>query len=340
MSYYRRFSLREINISWKAVLVCSLCLCVAVLMIRGCAMSCAPREELMPTMDEAQCAELTVLNRKTGKVMHMELEEYIAQVVAAEMPVSFEIEALKAQAVAARTFAVRRMAQYGGTPCGKADVCTDSTCCQAYRSLEQLKKNWGTAYETNFSRVRGAVLATAGKVALYDGMPIEALYHSCSGGYTEDVVNVFAAALPYLVSVSSPGEESATRYESEVRFSRKTFAATVNSTYRTAKLTAKGLKKQIKIEARFESGRVERIRLGGATLSGRELRKLFELDSANFKLRFTDEYVYVNTVGFGHGVGLSQYGANAMAKEGDGYEDILEHYYTGITISDMSAVHK
>ena len=265
----------------------------------------------------------------------MSLNEYLIGVVGGEMPASFPLEALKAQAVAARTYAVRRMACYGGKGCGKdgADICTDSSCCQAYTAPEELRANWGDNARRCMDKLTEAVYSTEGEVILYNGSPIEALYHSSAGGRTEDAQNVFSSALPYLVGVESPGEEGS-KYHGEKQYTPREFAAAVNKKWPKAKLDRKKLSSQVEILSRYDSGQVETLRLNKITVSGKEMRKLLNLNSANFTIDISDT-VLIRTVGYGHGVGMSQYGARAMALGGADYREILTHYYTGVDIDKM-----
>ena len=269
-------------------------------------------------------------------VVHVYMEDYMLGVLPYEMDNSFPLEALKAQAVAARTFTLRRLPACGGTPCGRcgADVCTDSACCQSYRSAEQLASKWGADAAYYSARVEEAVYSTAGEVATYEGALIEALYHSTAGGMTESSENVFASAQPYLVSVESPGEEGSAHYRDSITFPRKSFITKLNAAFPRAELSAKKLEVQVEITARFASGRVKTVRLGKVEVTGRQFRKALDLPSANFTIEFVGEDVRVSTKGYGHGVGMSQYGANAMAKEGSDYRAILQHYYTGISIEN------
>lgn len=265
----------------------------------------------------------------------MPLNEYLVGVVGGEMPASFPLEALKAQAVAARTYAVRRMACYGGEGCGKdgADICTDSSCCQAYTSPQELKANFGENARRYMDKLTEAVYSTDGEVILYNGSPIEALYHSSAGGRTEDAQNVFSSALPYLVGVESPGEEGS-KYHGEKQYTPREFAASVNKKWPKAKLDRKKLSSQVEILSRYDSGQVEKLRLNKITVSGKDMRKLLDLNSANFTIDISDT-VLVRTVGYGHGVGMSQYGARAMALSGADYKEILTHYYTGVDVRRM-----
>ena len=297
--------------------------------VRGCIISRQPNEKPEGMLS------ISLYDRASGKTEEMPLEEYIIGVVGAEMPASFPLEALKAQAVAARTYAVRHMTAFGGSGCSGADICTDSGCCQSYRSPEQLKKKFGGDARQYMDKLRQAVYETEGEYAAYKGEPIEALYHSSAGGRTEDAQNVFSAALPYLIGVDSPGEETAGKYAAEVRVSLGEFTNRVNKKWPAAKLKKNRLGEQVKVVSRYDSGRVKELKLNKITVSGRELRRLFDLNSANFTLSI-GEKVTIRTKGYGHGVGMSQYGARAMALEGAGYEEILKHYYTGVEIEKVT----
>lgn len=287
-----------------------------------------PLETPPPALSEAQSFTVHVLT--DGEIKELPLEEYIAGVLAAEMPASFELEALKAQAVAARTYAVRRMSD----PCGDGyDVCALSSCCQSYDRPDEQLDHWGERYEANSEKLRLAAEATAGLILTYGGAPIEALYHSTSGGFTENSENVFSAALPYLVSVESPGEEDAPRFETEATFTRRELEKALNAAFPSANLDRKRLEKEIEILSRYKSGRVEKVRLNETTVTGRELRKALSLNSASFSFEFSDESVTVTVRGFGHGVGMSQLGADAMAANGATFDEILLHYYTGVSLT-------
>ncbi len=320
----------EIKRALALLLAACLALCLLVAALRGCRLACRREER----QDEES---LLVYLHAEDRVVSMAMDAYLYGVVGGEMPASFPLEALKAQAVAARTYTVRRMASLGGKPCGRggADVCTDSACCQSYKSPEALAERWGSEAKRNADKLKEAVAATHGVIAVYEGEPIEALYHSTAGDRTEDAQNVFAAALPYLVGVESPGEQDAVHYTDEARFGRRAFVKAVNKKWPKAKLKESKLESQVKVLSRFESGQVETLRLGGAQITGKELRKLLDLKSANFAFDFSAKEVVITTHGYGHGVGMSQYGARAMALEGEDYEAILKHYYTGIELAQM-----
>jgi len=284
--------------------------------------------EAPPTVEFEITSEDKISVFDGEQIIDMPLEEYIACVVAAEMPASYEFEALKAQAVAARTFAQYKR-QHGG--CDKhsgADVCTDSNHCQAYLSPEAQQAQWDDNAAVFMDKIRMAVAETAGEVLLYDGEAIQVLYHACSGGMTENSENVYPQALPYLVGVVSEGEQQHSRYYGEVTVSAEDFEAAMKNFSPSIRLSGVQIG-QIK---RFESGRVESIEIGNETFTGREVRSVFSLNSANFTVS-TGDSVTFSTIGFGHGVGMSQAGAGAMAQRGATYEEILKHYYTGVTIA-------
>lgn len=270
-----------------------------------------------------------------GAVVRMALEDYVVGVLAAEMPASFSLEALKAQAVAARTLAVYKI-MYGG--CSKfdgADICDESGHCQAYLTVAKMKNKWKGSFDQYSAKLRQAVGETAGKIITYEDKPILVLFHASSAGYTEDVENVYSQALPYLRSVPSPGEGDVTTLESQEEYDRSWFVNAVNKAYPKAGLKAQSLEQQVSVASRFPSGRVKALKMGGATLTGVQFRRLIGIRSANFRIGFNKYSVIVTAEGYGHGVGMSQNGAEAMAREGNDYTDILTYYYTGVQIVDM-----
>lgn len=271
---------------------------------------------------------IPVYDTDAGVLVWQPLEAYVMGVVAAEMPAVYQPEALKAQAVASRTRALAgSCVQYP-----EARVCTNSQCCQAYRGAEGRQALWGADAPTYEEKIRRAVEETAGEILEYDGKPILVLYHAVSGGHTEDVELVYGQSLPYLRGVESAGEEHASRFETVQVFSREDFAEAVNGAYPEAKLAASKLERQVSIEARSASGRVIGLRVGGAYIDGRDLRKVLGLNSTQFNLTVRAKQVVVSQRGYGHGVGMSQAGAEAMARAGASYAEILHHYYTDIQI--------
>ena len=263
-----------------------------------------------------------------GDVATMPLEEYLVGVVAAEMPASYELEALKAQAVAARTYTVYKANHGGCSAHAGADICTDSKHCQAYLSAEKMSTRWGDRTQEHLEKIIQAVQQTRGEMIYYEGEQIQVFYHASSGGLTENSENVYSQALPYLVSVPSTGEESSSHYYGNVTVSIDEFKKRMQRFSANISFKNKPLIGEI---TRFESGRVSSIQIGSETFTGREVRGVFGLNSANFTVDVSDSVTFT-TVGFGHGVGLSQTGANAMAKEGADYITILTHYFSGVSV--------
>ena len=270
-----------------------------------------------------------------GNIVEMGLEDYVSGVLAAEMPASFSMEALKAQAVAARTLAVYKIMHGGCSRYQGADICGDSDHCQAYLEVSGQKAKWKAEYEQYRAKLHTAVDQTAGKIITYDDKPILVLFHASSAGYTEDVENVYSQALPYLRSVPSPGESMVTNLQSQEEFDRAWFVSTINKAYPKAGLKAQQLEKQVLVSERYPSGRVSALKLGGVKITGVQFRRLVDIRSANFSITFNKYSVVVTSEGYGHGVGMSQNGAEAMAREGSNYVDILKYYYTGVEIINM-----
>lgn len=277
---------------------------------------------------------------KENKVIELQLEEYIRGVVAAEMPASFEIEALKAQAVAARTYALAHIKAYGGIPYNEkigADL-YDTVECQVYMSKEERMEGWSKDLSKFYwDKITKAVNETAGQVLTYEGELVKNPYYfATSSGNTEDSMAVFKTNIPYLKSVESPGEEVAPKYKSTLKISLKSAVQRINTAYPKAKVTSSNLSKQIKIRERTDTGLVLEIDIGNISISGSKFRSLFNLNSSNFSLVFDEKEVTINCKGYGHGVGMSQWGANVMAKSGNNYKEILKHYYTGVKISTLN----
>lgn len=264
-----------------------------------------------------------------GDLTQMAMEEYLVGVVAAEMPASYDIEALKAQAVAARTYTEYKKKHGGCSAHSGADICCDSAHCQAYMTAEEMAESWGSDTDMYIEKIVSAVYDTCGEMIYYDGEEIQVFYHASSGGRTENSENVYPEALPYLVSVDSEGEESSSRYYGEIKVSRRDFIKKMKAFSPSISFDGQALIGRIK---RFESGRVESIEVGSESFTGREIRGIFSLNSANFTIEEDGDDIKFSTIGFGHGVGLSQTGANAMAKNGADYIEILTHYFTGVTV--------
>lgn len=285
--------------------------------------------------------KISVYLTEKQKVISLSLEDYVKGVVSAEMPAEFESEALKAQAVAARTYALSHMKNIGGTPCSKAkekgaDIC-DSVHCQAYLDKEERMSKWDKNKSAEYWRkIEAAVEETRGEVVTYEGEIIESPYYfAISGGKTENVEDVFAQSVPYLRSVESEGEERATKFKSNYTYTYEEFVKIINSRCASAKLKNQNLKGQVKILSRNDSGSVSHLKLGSVTLSGVSFRKLMGLNSAKFDISFDNNQINIECKGNGHGVGMSQWGADAMAKKGSNYDEILKHYYSDTKVNKI-----
>ena len=254
--------------------------------------------------------------RTNGSVITLSMNEYLIGVVGAEMPASFSIEALKAQAVVARTYALKKIES--------GQKLTDSVSTQSYKDNNELQKLWGNSYNTYYQKIKNAVESTKDLAIYYQGELIDAVYHSTSNGKTEDSIYVWGNSIPYLKSVDSSWDKDASSY---LRETSKDFNNVLN-------LLNINIKEDINFEilSRDESGRVLEIKVGNDTFSGVEFRNLLGLRSTDFDLSIENNTLNIITRGYGHGVGMSQYGANGMAKQGYTYDKILKHYYTGISI--------
>lgn len=275
----------------------------------------------LPVQTETKEERKIPILKKSGEITYLALEQYILGVVLAEMPASFEQEALKAQAVVARTYALKRSITDGKHP--NNAVCTDSGCCQAYQDSDVVEA-------TSSNKVREAVLATEGQVLTYKGALIEATYYSCSGGKTEDAQAVWGQEIPYLISVSSPGEEQAAHYTDTVQFTVEDFRNLLGVEQPDSKNS------WIKILEYTTGGGVGTVQIGDSFFTGMEIRQLLGLRSTAFTISVVGDTVTITTKGFGHRVGMSQYGAEAMAVQGNSYIAILSHYYPGTTLEQWA----
>ncbi len=266
-----------------------------------------------------------------NEIKEMPLEEYLIGVVSAEMPSDYSPEALKAQAVAARTYTLRKAARGGCSRNKGADICTDSGHCQAYADSEKLKARWGADYESNLEKITSAVASTAGEILVYNGEAIEALFCASAGGMTENSENVYSEARDYLKSVKSPDTEG---YIFEKSFTFTEFASRVKQKL-DASVSASKLSESLEILSRYESGRVEKMRVGNKTVSGGKIRSALGLSSTNFIYSLSSESITFTSFGYGHGIGMSQSGANAFAGQGMTYDEILLYYYKGVSLENI-----
>ncbi|WP_295762108.1 stage II sporulation protein D [uncultured Oscillibacter sp.] len=265
------------------------------------------------------------------EVLEMDLGTYLVGVVRAEMPASFQLEALKAQAVAARTYTLYKL-RTGGNHGDAADICTDHTCCQAYISEGRARANWGEDADANESKVETAVKETDGETVLYGGVPILAVFHSSSAGLTRAAGEVWQDDLPYLQAVSSPeAGDKIPNYYSRVEFTAEELKEALGSAFPEADLSG-DMSGWLGDAAADSAGSVATVRVGGVTVKGAQVRSALGLRSACFTWEIQDGKMVFFVTGYGHGVGLSQYGAERMAAEGADHREILTHYYTGVTV--------
>jgi len=271
-----------------------------------------------------------------NRVITLELEEYIKGVVAAEMPANFHVEALKAQAVAARTVTVKRMKRFGGPGYSRkpeADLSDDFRESQAWLSKRELRKKWGLwGFSKNWARISRAVEETRGMILTYQGRPIDAVYHSTSGPRTENACDLWGVDYPYLQSVVCPYCRHSLRYSEVKTVSLATLQEKLGL---TDALKASGGWKLLRVETRTAGGRIKRFRLGEERLRGEDFRLKVGLNSANFQYRISGNSIRFQTIGYGHGVGMCQYGADGMAKVGRSFQQILTYYYQGVKLKRL-----
>ncbi len=287
------------------------------------------------TYDYKKYTTVRLYHSKTKKIEKLPLDEYLYGVVSSEMPATYEEEALKAQAVVARTFTLYKIV-HNSKKHKDADICDDSTCCQAWISKEDRFAKWDDKNEEQYwNKILKAVNSTQGKMITYNNEPINAFFHSNSGGTTEAPINVWGGSgYPYLKSVSTSGEDAYSQYSSNLTVTQKQFTDTIKKVHSDFKIDF-NKKDCIKIEEYTEGNRVKTIKVGNLSLSGVEIRTLFGLRSANFKITMENKNIKFEVTGYGHGVGMSQTGADSLAKQGKNYEEIIHHFYTDVEIKDI-----
>ena len=256
--------------------------------------------------------------RNSGKIITLSLEEYLIGVVGAEMPASFNIEALKAQAIAARTYTLKSIK--------KNKKLTDTTSTQVYKDNNELKKMWGSSFNTYYQKVKSAVNSTKGLYITYNGDYIDAVFFSTSNGYTEDPINVWGYNIPYLKIKDSPLDKNTSAYLRTKKFTYDEFSKILGFT----------INKETTISiTKNKSNRVSTIKINNKTYTGVDFRELLNLRSTDFDLELENNKIVITTRGYGHGVGLSQYGSNELAKTGYTYDKIIKYYYTGVSINKL-----
>lgn len=290
-----------------------------------------------PGLDASGGTGTTIAVQVDGQTRQMELEDYVAGVVAAEISPDFPAEALKAQAVAARTYAAYKQSVGRSDEHADADVCDDYRHCAAYIDLAaEASGRWGSEADTYENAILDAVEATRGQVLFYEGQPIIAVFSAASGEKTESSADVWGSEVPYLTSVDSPGGEACPKYKGEVTMTLQQFRDTIAQALPSADLTG-APETWFKASVRSAAGGIKTVKLGGVQVTGVDLRETLGLNSTNFTVSFTDDSIVFQTTGYGHGVGLSQYGAKYLAEQGQSYEQILTHYYTGATLGQWPA---
>lgn len=261
-------------------------------------------------------SEITVY-RSNGSVINLNMTDYLIGVVSSEMPASFNLEALKAQSVLARTYALKTKQT------GKK--LTDTVNTQSYIDIDQMKNKWGNSFNTYYNKIKNAVENTNGEYLSYNGNYIEALYHSTNNGKTESSLDVFGNYYPYLISVSSEYDKNASSYLRTINMPLDTISNKLGLSLNNDSV--------ISILSYTDGGNIKEININGNNFSGKKVRELLGLRSADFDISISDNNANITTRGYGHGVGMSQYGANGMANAGYGYKDILSHYYPGTTLT-------
>lgn len=261
-------------------------------------------------------SEITVY-RSNGSVINLNMTDYLIGVVSSEMPASFNLEALKAQSVLARTYALK------AKQTGKK--LTDTVSTQSYIDIDQMKNKWGNSFNTYYNKIKNAVENTNGEYLSYNGNYIEALYHSTNNGKTESSLDVFGNYYPYLISVSSEYDKNASSYLRTINMPLDTISNKLGLSLNNNSV--------ISILSYTDGGNIKEININGNNFSGKKVRELLGLRSADFDISISDNNANITTRGYGHGVGMSQYGANGMANAGYSYKDILSHYYPGTTLT-------
>lgn len=293
--------------------------------------------EVVAAQSEMSTKTFNLLDYKTGQISEISLRDYLIGVVAAEMPVSFETEALKAQTVASHTYALHQVQQQSKSEPSdlhEAVLTTDPSKCQAFSSDEECRAKFGSHYDEDMKKITDAVDAVLNIVMTYDNQPIVAAFHSMSSGMTESAEDVWGGNVPYLQPVDSAGDLQQQNYESTVSIDYETTREKLVENFPQIQLSD-NYDEWFIIQSRTPSDYVDQIQVGNITATGTEIRSLFGLRSADFTVSRDETGFIFTTKGNGHGVGMSQYGANAMAQQGHTYDQILLHYYQGVTLTEL-----
>lgn len=277
---------------------------------------------------------IKLLHTNTNEIEEINLDEYLCNVVSAEMPASFEHEALNAQAIVARTYTIYKISN--GSKHEGADICDSANCCQAWISKEDRFSKWEESLrEEYWNKIVTAVNTTAGKIITYDGKPINAFFHSNSGGKTEVPINVWGGSgYPYLQVVETAGEDAYSQYYSEITLTKEELLNKMKNKYSDFEIDFTN-SDCIQITEETDSNRVRTLKIGNKNISGVEARSIFALKSTNFLVNLEGDNIRFEVIGYGHGVGMSQTGADALAKQGKSYEEIIKHFYVGVEIRNI-----
>ncbi len=287
---------------------------------------------------EGTIETISVYIAEEDRVEDMNVNQYLKEVVAAEMPAEFYPEALRAQAIAARTYLVNRINAYKNSQIPEehkgAYICTEATHCKAWISEEKRREMWGADKADEYwGKISDAVESTGRLIVTYNDQPISAVFHSTSSGFTENAKDVWGGDVDYLVSVKSEGDEQSPRYQDEKNY-------TIDEFKKIAEEKIEGVNWDNYIIGdikRSDAGGIISIDVGGIAVKGTDFRFMYDLRSTNIQIEQTDNNIKLSTKGYGHGVGMSQYGANYLASIGKNYEDILKTYYTGVKISECES---
>ena len=283
-----------------------------------------------------QYGTIKLLHADTGTVEDVFIDDYLCNVVSAEMPADYELEALKAQAIVARTYTIFKVRNKKHE---NADICDDSNCCQAWISKEDRLARWEESLrESNWKKIQEAVSSTTGKIITYQNEPINAFFHSNSGGKTEVPVNVWGGTgYPYLQTVETSGEDTYSQYSSEVVLSQQELLDKLKTKYSDIAIDFNNTE-DIKILEYTDGDRVKTVKFGNHNLSGVEVRTLLNLRSANFSITQENGNIKFSVKGYGHGVGMSQTGADSLAKQGSTADDIIHHFYANVEIKEVNDI--
>lgn len=273
--------------------------------------------------------DVAVFRDESKEIETFPLEEYVTGVVAMEMPANFEVEALKAQALAARTYVVNFLLQTDEESVPEGANITDTVTHQVFKNQDELKELWGKDFDWKYKKVSEAVQTTKGEILTYKDKPITASFFSTSNGYTENAEEYWKDKIPYLKSVESPWDSKAPNFESEKKIPVEEFETLLGVSI--------GSDKEVgEITGKTSGNKVATVKIADKTFSGREIREKLDLRSTDFRWVRDGDSITITTKGYGHGVGMSQYGANGMAQAGKDYREIVEHYYHDIHISEAN----